>query len=74
MNYGDELNDDEEKSYRKELIEKRKRERKEQEQKLKAEPKVLPQRESRGRRMNALVGKAMEEDEAFWGQGLFAEG
>ena len=32
MNYGDEMNDDEEKSYRKELIEKRKRERREKEE------------------------------------------
>ena len=69
MNYDDELNDEEEKSYRRELIEKRRREKKErQEAELRAamEPKVLPKRESRGRRMNALVGKAMEEDEAFW--------
>ena len=72
MDYGDEMNDGEEKSYRKELIEKRKRERKEAEAFV--EPKVLPKRESRGRRMNALVGKAIEEDDAFWNQGLFATG
>lgn len=69
MNYGDELNDEEEKSYRKELIEKRSRERKEREAEARAAalaPKVLPKRESRGKRMNALVGKAIEEDDAFW--------
>ena len=77
MNYGDEMNDDEEKSYRKELIEKRKRERREKEEaERKAQqqqPKSLPKRESRGKRMNVLVGKAIEEDENFWNQGIFAE-
>ena len=72
MNYGDELNDEEEKSYRKELIEKRRREKLELEQMLK-QPKVLPKRESRGKRMTALVGKAIEEDENFWNQGIFAD-
>jgi len=62
MNYGDEMNDEEEKSYRRELIEKRRREQKE----AALAPKVLPKRESRGKRMNALVGKAVEEDDAFW--------
>ena len=69
MNYDDELNDEEEKSYRKELIEKRRRERQEREAAERAAamaPKVLPKRETRGKRMNALVGKAIEEDEAFW--------
>jgi len=36
------------------------------------QPKVLPARETRGRRMTALVGKAIEEDENFWNQGIFA--
>ncbi|CAI2366951.1 unnamed protein product [Moneuplotes crassus] len=37
------------------------------------EPKELPQRKSRGKRMNLLVGKALEEDEAFWGADVFKE-
>lgn len=73
MHYDDELNDEEEKSYRRDLLEKRRREKKELEDMLK-QPKVLPKRESRGKRMNALVGKAIEEDENFWNQGIFAEG
>ena len=34
--------------------------------------KELPKRSTRGQRMNALVGKALEEDEQFWNSGLFA--
>jgi len=69
MEYGDEMNDEEEKSYKKELLDKRRQERKERrevEAKIVVAPKVLPKRETRGRRMTALVGKAIEEDEAFW--------
>ena len=76
MDYDDELNDDEEKQYRKDLIEKRKAERRERERlerEAAAQPKVLPKRATRGQRMNALVGKAIEEDEEFWNQGIFAE-
>ena len=76
MDYDDELNDNEEKDYRRELIQKRKSERRDKErlQREKAsEPKVLPQRSTRGKRMNALIGKAIEEDENFWNQGIFAE-
>ena len=36
--------------------------------------KELPQRNSRGKRMNTLVGRALEEDEEFWGQDFFREG
>ena len=36
-------------------------------------PKILPKRETRGKRMNALVGKAIEDDEAFWNSGFFGE-
>ena len=34
--------------------------------------KELPKRSTRGQRMNALVGKAIEEDEQFWNSGIFA--
>jgi hypothetical protein len=34
-------------------------------------PKELPKRASRGLRMNALVGKALEEDQQFWSSGVF---
>ena len=74
MDYDDEMNDEEEKSYRKELIEKKRRERKEREAAaIVQQPKILPKRETRGKRMNALVGKAIEEDENFWNQGIFAQ-
>ena len=36
-------------------------------------PKELPDRETRGRRMNALVGQAVDEDDAFWGADIFQE-
>jgi hypothetical protein len=51
MEYGDELNDQEEKDYAK-------------------EKKELPKRATRGLRMSALVGKAQEEDDAFY-NGVF---
>ena len=69
MDYDDELNDNEEKNYRQELMQKRKSERREKERlewEKANEPKVLPQRSTRGKRMNALIGKAIEEDENFW--------
>ena len=34
--------------------------------------KELPKRSTRGQRMNALMGKALEEDEQFWNSGIFA--
>ena len=34
------------------------------------EPKVLPKRSTRGKRMNALVGEEIQEDEEFY-TGLF---
>jgi vacuolar protein sorting-associated protein 72 len=37
-------------------------------------PRELPKRSTRGQRMNVLVGKALEEDEQFWKQGLFGAG
>ena len=52
MEYGDELNDAEERDYKKSI--------------QKKEPYELPKRSSRGLRMNALVGKAMEEDDLFY--------
>ena len=51
MEYGDELNDQEERDYA-------------------AEKKELPKRSTRGLRMSALVGKAQEEDDAFY-NGVF---
>jgi len=33
----------------------------------------LPQRSTRGKRMIKLLGKALEEDEEFWGQEFFAD-
>ena len=50
-------------------MQKRKAQRKEKERldrEKSNEPKVLPQRSTRGKRMNALIGKAIEEDENFW--------
>ena len=76
MGYDDELNDNEEKEYRKEIIAKRKAERKEAERlerEAALQPKILPKRSTRGTRMTALVGKAIEEDAEFWNQGVFAE-
>lgn len=45
----------------------------EESEEIKFEPRNLPQRQSRGKRMNLLVGKALEEDEEFWGQDFFQE-
>ena len=47
MEYDDELNDEEERDYKKSL-----------QQKVVQEKKELPKRSTRGLRMNALVGKA----------------
>lgn len=62
MEYDDELNDNEERDYRKSLQENQIQQKKE-----------LPKRSTRGLRMNALVGKAIEEDDQFY-NGLFGEG
>lgn len=61
MDYDDELNDEEERDYKRSLQIKKP---------IIAEKKELPQRSTRGLRMNALVGKAIEEDDLFY-QGLF---
>jgi hypothetical protein len=37
------------------------------------EPKVLPQRSTRGQRITQLVGKDKEEDDEFY-KGLFGDG
>lgn len=60
MDYGDELNDQEEKDYKAELL------------KQSQIKKDLPKRATRGLRMSALVGKAQEEDDAFY-NGLFGD-
>ena len=79
MDYDDELNDEEEKDYKKELIgsdaseEVEEEMEEESEESIIPEPKLLPQRSTRGQRMNLLVGKAKEEDEELY-NGLFAEG
>ena len=44
----------------------------ESEDSLVPEPKILPQRATRGQRMTVLVGKAKEEDDELY-NGLFAE-
>ena len=61
MEYDDELNDQEERDYKKELT-----------RQAIPEKKELPKRSTRGLRMNVLVGKAQEEDELFY-QGLFGD-
>jgi hypothetical protein len=60
MDYDDELNDQEERDYKKELLETRKIQQKYE----------LPKRSTRGLNMQALVGKAQEEDDAFYA-GIF---
>lgn len=37
------------------------------------EPRVLPSRETRGRRMHTFAGEEAEADEAFWGHDTWAE-
>lgn len=65
MEYGDEANDAEERDYKRQRI---------QEAATAAAQKYeLPKRATRGLRMNALMGKALEEDEQFY-KGLFGEG
>ena len=66
MDYGDELNDDEENQYKKEYKAKNQEEEGDEGEEGESEmsesseeiiePKVLPQRTTRGKRMNALVG------------------
>lgn len=64
MDYDDELNDQEEKEYRKEFLNKKREEKKAAQ--VQPMVKELPKRATRGLRMTALVGKAIEEDEEFW--------
>ena len=59
MEYDDELNDEEERDYKKSLQSKNK-------EIVVVEKKELPQRSTRGLRMSALVGKAQEEDDLFY--------
>lgn len=59
MDYDDELNDQEERDYKRELQNKQ---------------YELPKRATRGLRMQALVGKAQEEDDAFYAGIFGAEG
>ena len=72
MDYGDEANDDEEARYAKEF-EGSDAEEDEAGEYEQDSIKVVPlardfeRRGNRGQRMNALVGKAQEDDDAFWG-------
>jgi hypothetical protein len=85
MDYGDELNDQEEREYKAELKANKENagdgsgeedgeseEGEEESSEEVFEPKVLPKRSTRGQRMNALVGQAIKEDEDFYNTGIFA--
>ena len=48
-------------------------EEEEEEEEEVLEPKVLPQRGSRGNRMNSLIAEEDSADEEFWQQEFFAE-
>jgi hypothetical protein len=83
MDYGDEFNDSEEKRYRKETYgddqgqgddnQEEGEEEGEEEESSFDPPEVVPlakefsRRANRGNRMSALVGKALDEDDDFWG-------
>lgn len=70
MSYGDEANDSEEKRYADQFNEDESEGGEEESEEL---VKVVPlarefeRRTNRGTRMTALVGKAQEEDDEFWG-------
>ena len=83
MSYGDEANDSEEKRYAKEFEDNSEDDEEDGEEESSGPVKVVPlarefgRRTNRGTRMTALVGKAQEEDDAFWGgvgDNFFGEG
>lgn len=74
MDYGDEFNDDEEKRYKQEVYgDDDEEEEGEEESSFDPPNAVVPlakdfsKRANRGNRMSALVGKALDEDDDFWG-------
>lgn len=73
MNYGDEIDNIEESNYAKEMYGRSSDQSHDEEAEEEGEQEIVPlareftKRENRGRRMHALVGKAQEEDDAFWG-------
>ena len=70
MDYGDEANDGEERRYKREMFGSEDSEGEageEESQEIVPLAREFSKRGNRGQRMNMLVGKAQEDDDAFWG-------